>query len=210
MTAWELSALGAIGWACVGLGLTLSRAWRRGTSTAAATPVGSPWVGIGYAFGPGMRPGAKESASQHPWVYAAGMLYHGGVAAAAATFAVLLGGLPMARAAARGLVVVLLAALVAGVALAVRRAGTSVLRAISAPDDYAANLLVDIWLATAALSLLRPTAAPAFLAATTAVAVYAPLGKLRHGLFFWLSRARFGARLGRRGVVRSRPTGGRA
>jgi nitrate reductase gamma subunit len=86
--------------------------------------------------------------------------------------------------------------------LAYRRATTPLLRAISAPDDYASNLLVVAWLVSGAVAVFLPARA-AFLGTTIALALYAPLGKIRHCVFFFLARGLFGARLGRRGIVTS-------
>ncbi len=210
MTALELATVGSIAWACLGLAEAIRRAWRRGTSSLAAVPVGSAWAGLAYAFGRGMSPRAKESAWQHPWVYAAGVLYHTGIVAAVATLVLILRRVPVPSPIAGALALLLLAAVAAGGALMARRIMSGLLRAISAPDDYAANLLVDVWLATAALSLLRPAASPAFLIATTLLGVCAPFGKIRHCVFFFLARGQFGWRLGRRGIVPSRKTEVRA
>jgi hypothetical protein len=201
MTALEIAALGSVAWAVAGLALLVAAAWRRGTSRVAGIDVGRAWPGVAYAFGPGMSPRAKESASQHPGLWAAGMLYHAGIAAAGAALALTLAHVPLPSRVAPGLALLMLASAVAGAALLRRRAASPLLRAISAPDDYASNLLVDVWLALAALAAVLPAAIPAFLGATIVVALYAPLGKIRHCVFFLLARAQFGARLGRRGMV---------
>ena len=49
-----------------------------------------------------------------------------------------------------------------------------------------------------------------FLLATVVLALYAPLGKIRHCVFFFLARGLFGARLGRRGIITSALHGGRS
>ena len=208
MTPLEAAALGAMAWATAGFAVAVAAAWRRGVPGVTAAPAGSPWPGIIYAFGAGMSPRAKESASQHPWLYAAGILYHAGIAAAGSTLVITLADARLPSVAARALTLLLLAAVLAGAGLMWRRANSPLLRAISAPDDYASNLLVDGWLATAAIALLRPEATPAFLVVTIVLAVYAPLGKIRHCIFFLIARGRFGARLGRRGIVGPPGAGG--
>jgi hypothetical protein len=202
MTPLEAAALGSIAWAIVGLGATVAVAWRRGTSRVAGVDAGPAWPGIAYAFGPGMSPRAKESAANHPWLYAAGVLYHAGIAAAALTLAVTVARIALPSPVAGALAVILIASLAAGAGLFARRASSELLRAISAPDDYASNLLVNAWLATAVLSLTLPRATTVFLVTTILLGLYAPLGKIRHCVFFLLARAEFGARLGRRGIVR--------
>jgi hypothetical protein len=202
MTTLEAAALGSLAWAAAGLATAAAAAWRRGTSRVPGVQVGPAWPGAAYAFGRGMDPRAKESASKHPWIYAAGVLYHAGIAAAALAFATAVARIHPPPLASGVLAALLLSAAVSGVVLLARRARSGLLRAISAPDDYASNLVVDAWLATAALSLVVPGAAPAFLLATILLGVYAPLGKIRHCVFFVLARSEFGARLGRRGIVR--------
>lgn len=202
MTLLETAALGSIAWAIAGFGVAVAAAWRRGTSRVAGVSVGPAWPGVVYAFGPGMSPRAKESASDHPWIYAAGVLYHAGIATAAIALAVTLARIQLPSPAAGALAALLLASVAAGAGLLERRANSALLRAISAPDDYASNLLADAWLATAALSLMLPGTTPAFLVATILLGVYAPLGKIRHCVFFLLARGEFGARLGRRGIIR--------
>lgn len=210
MTTPEIAALVSVGWACLAIAMTIARAWRRGTSRVVATPAGSAWHGIAYAFGPGMSPTAKESASDHLGIYACGMLYHVGIGAGAATLVVTMAGIPVPWMLRHVGVVVLLLAAASGAVLLARRVATPLLRLISAPDDYASNLLVDAWLATAAMALLLPQAASTLLFVTAALGIYAPFGKIRHCAFFFLARAQFGARLGRRGVVRPRGREARA
>lgn len=203
MTTLEAAALASLGWAAIGLGSAVAAAWRRGTSRVAGSAIGPAWPGVAYALGPGMSPRAKESASKHPQVYASGVLYHAGIAGAASTLVLTLARIPVPSLLAGTLAVLMVAAVAAGAGLFARRMNSALLRAISAPDDYASNLLVDAWLATAALSLIDPQARPAFLVATTVLGIYAPLGKIRHCVFFLLARGEFGARLGRRAIVRN-------
>jgi len=204
----QATALVSVAWAACALAWSASRAWRRTPPLATAAPAGSASAGVLYAFGAGMSPLAKESARQHPFVYAIGVTYHAGIFIAAALLAAALGGVAVPPPAGRAAGIVTLAAALAGVELLARRATTPLLRGISAADDYVSNLLVDLWLLAAAAASLTPTAAPAFLAASIVVTAYMPLGKIRHCVFFFLSRGLYGARLGRRGIVRTPLDGG--
>jgi hypothetical protein len=204
MTTLEAAAWVSAAWALAGLAISVARAWRRGTAPVVAAPAGSAWRGVAYAFGPGMSPRAKESASQHPFVFAAGVVYHLGILAALTTLALTLARVEVSGLAGRALLAMLLVAFGAGIALLARRLRSRLLRSISAPDDYAANLLVDAWLATAALAWITPGATSAFLVTAILLGLYTPLGKIRHCVFFFLARGRFGARLGTRGLVGSR------
>ena len=202
MSTLEAAALGSIAWAVVALAWSAAQTWRRPTPRAVAAPAGSAWTGLVYAFGAGMSPRAKESASHHPLVYAAGLAYHVGIASGLATLAIVLTHVAPPRVVAGALGLAMLAGAAAGLVLLVRRSTDALLRTISAPDDYASNVIVDAWLVTGALAVFTPSV-PAFLVASIGVALYAPLGKIRHCVFFFLARGLFGARLGRRGIVRA-------
>ena len=82
------------------------------------------------------------------------------------------------------------------------------LRRISAPDDYASNLIADLFLASAAVAAVRPALTTAFLAVATVLFAYAPLGKIRHCVYLPVARVIFGAQLGRRGVLADASHGG--
>ena len=173
---------------------------RRGVPILHAEPAGSGSRGIRYAFTAGMAPGAKESATRNPWSYGAGLLYHLGVFAALALLGFRLVA-PVATAPwplAWG--VVLAAGLLAGVALLAKRAGSAALRAISCPDDFGANLLVDLFLGISAASLAAPALVPAVFGTAILLFVYIPMGKIRHCFFFFYCRTMLGAFMGRRGA----------
>jgi hypothetical protein len=57
------------------------------------------------------------------------------------------------------------------------------------------------------VSILSARAIPAFLAASLALAVYAPFSKLRHCVLFFVTRTRYGLFVGRRGILGARPGG---
>lgn len=202
MSTLETAALASVAWAAAALAWSAVRAWRRTPPLAAAAPAGPAWAGIFYAFGPGMSPRAKESARRHPLIYAIGVTYHVGIFSAAASLAASIAHVTLPGRVAWSIGILAFLGALAGVELLVRRATTPLLREISALDDYASNLLADAWLLAAGLHAFWPGATPAFLIVSIALALYAPAGKIRHCVFFFLSRGLFGARLGRRGVVR--------
>lgn len=82
-----------------------------------------------------------------------------------------------------------------------KRLADAALRAISVPDDFVANLLVDAALAAALAAVLAPGARPVFQLTGAALLLYAPLGKLRHMLFLFTSRRLWGVYYGGRGVL---------
>ena len=200
MTTLEAVTLAAVAWSVGALAWAARSAWRRPSPRAAAAPAGTALSGIVYAFGAGMSPRAKESASHHPLVYVAGLVYHAGVLSGGAALVAHLAGAPLPASVALGLGAAMTLGAAAGLVLLARRRSNPLLQAISAPDDYASNAIVDAWLASGALAMFTWSATP-FLVLTIVLALYAPLGKIRHCVFFFLARGLFGTRLGRRGVV---------
>ena len=169
-----------------------------------ALAAGSARRGVLYAFGPGMAPTAKESTRAHPAVYALGVAYHLGTFTAFGVLAwVLLAGgddrlptaVPLAVAG-----VLLAAGTLGGAGLLARRAVTPMLRGLSHPDDYLSNLLTTVFIALAGARLWRPGFESALLVAAMLLLCYMPVGKIRHCVFFFLSRYHLGRHYGRRGT----------
>lgn len=167
-----------------------------------AEPRGDVKKGIVYAFGKGMMPWEKESARNHLPTYIGGILYHIGI------FLALLYLLGIILAIQLPAVVILLfqvlclTGAISGLALLVKRIFSSVMRSLSCPDDFTANIIVDIFLILSFLHTLRPAQdITLFLFATAAIMfLYIPLGKIRHCFFFFYVRVLFGIFYGRRGV----------
>lgn len=193
-----LLAAGAL-WAVVGLavqGLSARRAARRDR----AAPAGSALAGVAYGFTTALSPARKESASRHPFTFAAGAVLHLGVLAslvtvlASAALPAVLPPMRLALACAEG------AGLAACVFLLVRRLRILDLREISPLDDYLANVMIGLLLASALAFLADALPASALHVLTAILLFYLPFGKLRHALFFFLARGEMSARLGHRGV----------
>lgn len=165
-----------------------------------APPAGDASAGIRYAFTGALSPRAKESAREHPLAWAAGMAFHGGVFAGLLALALALAGLrpPFPVAAILGLLCGLGG--LCGLGLLAKRLLQPELRALSHPDDWIANLLATALPLLALGWLASPRLEPAFFVGALALLVYAPMGKLRHAVFFFLSRRHFGAFFGRRGT----------
>jgi nitrate reductase gamma subunit len=198
-------AICAVGAAAV-LVLQALRTRAFGTRPPFAPAAGSAWRGVLYAFGPGMAPTAKESTRTHPVVWALGVSYHLGVFTSLAVLLWTLlaaGGaaaaLPPPAMRAAGLALAALG-VIGGVSLLVRRAREAALRAISVRDDWLANTLTTGFVALAGARLLTPAAEPLLLAWAMLLILYAPLGKIRHCLFFFVSRYHLGRHYGRRGT----------
>lgn len=167
---------------------------------AIAPARGSAGAGVLYAFTRAFAPTAKESAALHLPSYLAGVGYHLGIFAALLRLVVSL--LPVAVPANANIIltVVLGLGLVCGLALLGKRALDGTVRGISVPEDFLANLLVDLTLAVGLAASLDHELMPWFQVTGAVLLLYAPLGKLRHVVFLLASRRWSGAYFGRRGV----------
>ena len=166
-----------------------------------ARPKDTAARGILYAFTLGMAPWAKESTRLHMVSYLRGIAFHVGIFAG---LAALLASpwfnwlpdiirVPFAAITAFGALM--------GAAGGIMRIAEDHLKAISTPDDHAAVWLVTLFLATMTVALLSPAFAPTMWVASAIMLVYAPLGKIRHCIYFYFGRLFYGIHVGRRGVV---------
>jgi len=183
---------------CVGaLAVQFGQAKAFGARKLYSKPAGDPRAGVRYAFIQGMAPQAKESVRMNPLSYLAGMLYHTGIFAAMALLGAKVAGLGSSRL----LGVVALVGAIGGLSLLVKRLIKAHLRGLSCPDDFVSNLLATVFAGLAGGVAFAPGLTPAWLGATIALLIYAPLGKIRHCVFFFSTRYHFGAFFGRRGVL---------
>ena len=167
-----------------------------------SVPKDSASHGILYAFTLGMAPWAKESTRRHMIAYLRGIAFHIGIFAglAALLASPWFGSMPS--------IILMLFAVVTGlgalmgVAGGVMRIAEHNLKAISTPDDHAAVWLVSLFLVAMTLALLSPTFLPAMYVVAAAMLVYAPLGKIKHCIYFYFGRLFYGLHIGRRGIVR--------
>jgi hypothetical protein len=166
-----------------------------------AAPRAPAWRGVAWLFGRGLSPWAKDGARRHPMVVLAGATYHAGIAAGLLLIVVLVAGLSPGPAWRFGLALALATGAGAGLGLAVRRARCATLRRSSVPDDVVSNGIVTAFLAAGAVAVIAPPFELAFLAVAALLLFYAPLGKIRHCVFYPLARLSLGLTLGRRGVV---------
>ena len=157
--------------------------------------------GIVYAFGRGMLPWEKESAAKHLPTYFAGILYHTGIFVALIylfwrVFSLHLPAhlVPIFR-------IVLVVGFLSGMALLLKRIALPVMRKISCPDDFAANVLVSLFVMFALVQTFSEGFNHPFYLMAILMFLYMPVGKIRHCFFFFYSRILFGYSYGRRGVV---------
>jgi hypothetical protein len=90
---------------------------------------------------------------------------------------------------------------IVGPALFLKRTAKPQLRRLSCPDDFFANLFVDLFLVLALLHTFQPALKPVLLGVSVLLFIYIPLGKIRHCFFFFVTRIAFGLHFGRRGAL---------
>lgn len=200
MAALKVVVLLAAAACLLGLALQVVRARGFGPRRLFAAPAGDPRAGVRYAFTGALSPRAKESARQHPIAWALGIGYHVGTFAALATLALAVFEQRPAGVLAGGLVALLALGTASGLALLGKRLVEPSLRALSHPDDFVANGLVTGLGALSLVWVLTGAGAAVLLTVGAVLLLYAPLGKLRHAAFFFVSRRHLGAFFGRRGV----------
>ena len=162
---------------------------------------GSAARGVLFAFTLGMAPWEKESTRIHWIAYLRGIFFHIGIFTA---FAVLLASpwltvlpdfLIWSAMAVTGL-----GAFFGFAGIFMRLAGPNE-RMLSLPDDYASVFLTSLFTALACAVLIWPSVLPVFYVITAVLAVYIPLSKIRHCVYFFYSKFFFGFGFGRRGVI---------
>jgi len=202
MASSGLLLLTALGVMVVSLIVQWRRVRRLPAPSEHAPAAGRAGAGIRYAFTTAFLPWSKESGRRHPMGYGAGVVLHGAVMVAG-TLAVVGVWRPLPSPGWGGgvLVVALAAGLVAGLGLLIRRLATPRVRSLSIPDDFVAVGLVtaSVVAGLGAVTGLLPLSA--LHGAVALLALYLPLGKLRHMVFLVASRVYWGRTLGRRGVL---------
>ncbi len=187
-----LTGVGALIWITVRTGAFSSK-------PSYAEPRGDSVSGILYALGPAMMPWNKESVRQHLPTWIIGIVYHLGILGAWTFLIVhMISGIPDGWVAA--MQVVSGAGALSGIALLVKRLSRAHLRAISSPDDIAANLLVDLFLLTGFLTARNLVPASWWYGTAILMFLYMPLGKIRHCALFFKVRILYGRFFGSRGV----------
>lgn len=169
--------------------------------TLHSKPQGSILAGIIYAFGRGMAPWEKESAAKHLPTYLAGIIYHMGIFAAFFYLASLLIPFSLNTGVEFALRVFLLAGILSGVSLFIKRSVKIQIRKISCPDDFFSNMLVDMFLVLSLADSLTFGIRSILYVVAIVMLLYVPAGKIRHCFFFFYSRILFGIFYGRRGIL---------
>ncbi len=171
-----------------------------GKRTLFSKPAGSPRKGALYAFTRGMAPWAKESVMLNLPSYVAGMAFHAGVFSAFGLMCLALLGFELPFFLLVIAQVFTLLGAIGGLSLFVKRIVKAELRGLSCPDDFVSNLLSTAFALLAFLWTLVPSMESLWLAEGALLLIYAPIGKIRHCLFFFTTRYHLGAFFGRRGT----------
>lgn len=159
--------------------------------------------GVLYVLGRGMMPWEKESARKHLPTYVGGMVYHIGIFAALAYLFCILFSVEFSAIFVLVLRWGVAIGFFSGMALFLKRILVPVMRKISCPDDFAANLLVDIFLAFTFVRTYSESFTAFYYLAAIMMFLYIPVGKIRHCFFFFYAKILLGNFYGRRGILPS-------
>jgi hypothetical protein len=184
----------------VSLSIQVLKTFSFGKRELYAEPKGNVTKGIAYAFGKGMMPWEKESAINHLPSYISGILYHFGVFAAFLYLLLVIIPMNLPNPVLLFFQVLFPMGVLAGVILLLKRVFSAPMRTLSCPDDFAANIIVNIFVITAFLHTFSGEITPFFFLAAIIMFLYMPLGKIRHCFFFFYVRILYGAFYGRRNV----------
>ncbi|MDR0498930.1 MAG: hypothetical protein LBH03_04255 [Holophagales bacterium] len=202
--------LATIVWAKCGLLFMWLRTKYFGKRKLFAAPAGTPCGGAIYAFTKGMMPWAKESVREHLLSYALGIAYHAGIFTALVVLVMYTVGSywPAIRNIPAIFIYIiipllLIAGAIGGISLFIKRLLDATLRGISCPDDYISNFMATTFTALALASLIMQRLWVSRLWFVSAIILFAyiPFSKIRHCLFFFITRYNFGAFFGYRGCM---------
>jgi hypothetical protein len=185
----------------ISLSILVLRTFSFGKRPLYAKPKGDVKKGIVYAFGKGMMPREKESAINHLPGYIGGILYHLGIFWALFYLLVTLVSIDLPTLVMLFMRIVSAAGVISGAALLLKRIFSRQMRVLSCPDDFAANIIVDIFVLAALLHTFYPGITHFFFLAAVIMFLYMPLGKIRHRFFFFYTRILFGTFYGRRDIL---------
>lgn len=191
--------------ACMGVCLAFCiyhviRLIRLGKPSDYSPPAGVVTEAVVYSFTGAMNPAKKESAFLHLPTYSAGILYHLGTFLSLLLLLLFLSGMILPIEIRYPLMFALLASVISGTGILIKRFIKKGLRNLSSPDDFMANILVTIFQVMTILMLIRGEMFPGYCILTGVLMLYFPLGKLKHAIYFFAARYHLGYFFGWRGV----------
>jgi hypothetical protein len=212
---YQWLALAALGICLITLLLHIIRLVKAGKPTDYSYPAGSTAKGIRFAFTGAMSPARKESAFLHLPTYTAGLFYHMGTFLSIFLFFIFIAGINLHGWLAYAILAFLAVSASSGIGILIKRIVKKELRSLSNPDDFISNILVTIFQVMTFLLILTfplfpssrlpvfpssPVIEMIYYLCFTTLALYLPVGKLRHTVYFFAARYHLGFFFGRRGV----------
>jgi nitrate reductase gamma subunit len=200
LLAQALAVLGLV-MAALGIGLRWRELRLRPLPIDRTPAKSSAGRGVAYALTLGMAPWAKESTRLHAVSYLRGVGFHLAVFLGLAAVSVSPWWPAVPGQVRVGVAVVLAMGALLGAAGSIMRLVEPHLRAVSIPDDHFAVAFVTLFLIVTVLALWNAAFSVPMYLVTALMLAYIPLGKIRHCLYFFVSRVFFGRFVGRRGVL---------
>jgi hypothetical protein len=170
--------------------------WRSNPAPA----LGKAGSGIAYSFTGAMSPSKKESAYMHLPTYTAGLIFHIGLFSAILFLFIMLIGTSLPDWLSKVFLVVFAAGSLCGSGILIKRIFSPILKSISNADDFISNIMVTGFQLVSALVAWNTDFIDVLFIYSFVLAVYIPLGKLRHSFYFFSSRIALGIYYGTRGV----------
>jgi hypothetical protein len=180
--------------------IRISQAFPRKGASGLAEGRGDEARAVLYSLSGAMMPWKKETANRHLFSYAMGVAYHVGVFLSFIWLVLVFFSIGLPESLETLSVLLIALAALSGLGLLLKRILTPDMRYFSNPDDYFSNLIVTGFLVLTIAALEGEGLKPAYLVYSGVLYLYIPLGKLRHSIYFPLSRVYLGLFYGRRGV----------
>lgn len=181
---------------------------RAGAQKDYSHPLGKIGPAVFYSFTGGMSPRKKESAYLHLPTYIAGILYHIGTFIAFIYLVTLFFNIDTIPLLKNTVFFLLVVTGLCGVSILLKRIFKLKLRHLSNPDDYISNLMVTGFQFLMALTVFQNTLLSYLFIYATVLLLYIPISKLRHSIYFFISRIHLGMFYGWRGVWPLKKQGG--
>ena len=200
MTVWEIILAAGFGVSAAACIVLFLRTVLMGEEYDPSVPKGRTFPAVLYSYTGAMSPFKKETANRHWLTYTAGILYHGGIFFS--FFWLLIRMLPVdpPDSVFMPSFCILCITSISGMAILVKRMSSRKMRSLSNPDDYLSNIMATGFQIITAASLLSLAGQSLVYTYSAVLFIYIPVGKLRHAVFFPLTRIYLGLHYGRRGV----------
>ena len=148
-----------------------------------------------------MTPFEKESAKKHLGSYTAGILYHAAIFFSLFYLVLKLFSYKIPGSFLIPVQLLLGLGLISGILLFLKRIFFKNMRALSCPDDYVANIIVNFFILLTLLNTFYASLLSFLFLTAILMFLYLPIGKIKHCVFFFYTRILFGHFYGRRGTL---------